>query len=114
MEERLKKTLGSISPAMAALLLILVVLVMLPEASATRYIVGGNMGWTSNVNYTNWAKGKHFYNGDWLCKLSLSHSVSLLPFLPVTLSYSLSPSLSLYDMDLNVRLCLAVKLLKSR
>lgn len=45
--------------------------VMLPEVAAVRYIVGGNMGWTSNVNYTIWAQTKHFYNGDWLCMLSL-------------------------------------------
>ncbi|PIN00551.1 hypothetical protein CDL12_26947 [Handroanthus impetiginosus] len=40
--------------------------VMLPEVAAVRYLVGGNMGWSSNVNYTTWAQGKHFYNGDWL------------------------------------------------
>lgn len=50
------------------------VIVMLPEASATRWTVGGNMGWTTNFNYTTWAKGKHFYNGDWLCKNHL-HSM---------------------------------------
>ena len=59
--ENLKKYLG-------LLLVVCTVLVMLPEASATRFIVGGNMGWSPNVNYTNWVKGKHFYNGDWLCK----------------------------------------------
>ncbi|XP_068334998.1 early nodulin-like protein 16 [Pyrus communis] len=37
-------------------LLCLVVVMELPEASATRYTVGGNMGWTSNVNYTLWAQ----------------------------------------------------------
>ncbi|PON96331.1 Cupredoxin [Trema orientale] len=43
------------------------VLVMVPEeVSAKRWIVGDNMGWTSNVNYTIWAQDKHFYNGDWL------------------------------------------------
>lgn len=42
--------------------------VMVPQADATRYIVGANMGWTTNVNYTIWAQSKHFYNGDWLCK----------------------------------------------
>ncbi|XP_057737596.1 early nodulin-like protein 19 [Arachis stenosperma] len=43
-------------------------IVMVPEASAKRWLVGDNMGWSSSygVNYTNWAKGKHFYNGDWL------------------------------------------------
>ncbi|TQD95333.1 lamin-like protein [Malus sylvestris] len=47
-------------------LLCLAVVIELPEASATRYLVGGKMGWTSNVNYTIWAQDKHFYNGDWL------------------------------------------------
>ncbi|XP_061358116.1 early nodulin-like protein 17 [Gastrolobium bilobum] len=41
-------------------------LVMLPQASAVRWMIGGNMGWSTNFNYTTWAKGKHFYNGDWL------------------------------------------------
>ncbi|MED6197439.1 hypothetical protein PIB30_056505 [Stylosanthes scabra] len=43
-------------------------LVMVREASAKRWLVGDNMGWSTSygVNYTNWAKGKHFYNGDWL------------------------------------------------
>ncbi|XP_022740900.1 lamin-like protein [Durio zibethinus] len=39
---------------------------VVPRADATRFIVGANMGWTTNVNYTIWAQGKHFYNGDWL------------------------------------------------
>ncbi|KAJ4961783.1 hypothetical protein NE237_021693 [Protea cynaroides] len=41
-------------------------LMMISSVSSTRYIVGGNMGWTTNVNYTVWAKGKHFYLDDWL------------------------------------------------
>lgn len=54
----------------------------------TRFIVGANMGWTSNVNYTIWAHDKHFYLGDWLCMLSLLPLSSqiysfLLPFLEV-------------------------------
>ncbi|OMP00976.1 Plastocyanin-like protein [Corchorus olitorius] len=40
--------------------------VMAPKADAKRFIVGSNMGWTTNVNYTIWAKDLHFYNGDWL------------------------------------------------
>ncbi|XP_075498737.1 early nodulin-like protein 17 [Primulina tabacum] len=40
--------------------------VMLPEVAAVRFMVGGNVGWSPNVNYTVWAEGKHFYNGDWL------------------------------------------------
>ncbi|KAJ0754372.1 putative Phytocyanin domain, cupredoxin [Helianthus annuus] len=39
---------------------------MLPEVSAKRFIVGGNMGWTSDVNYTLWAEYQTFYLGDWL------------------------------------------------
>lgn len=57
--------------AMAAIAFGLVV--MVPEAAdATRYIVGGKMGWATNVNYTIWAQDNHFYNGDWLCKFILS------------------------------------------
>lgn len=55
------------SPMMVALaVLVFAMVVMVPEVSATRWTVGSNMGWTSNVNYTIWAQGKHFYNGDWL------------------------------------------------
>ncbi|GMH19353.1 hypothetical protein Nepgr_021197 [Nepenthes gracilis] len=48
------------------LLISSLLLVILPQVSGVRFIVGGNMGWSSNVNYTVWAKGKHFYLGDWL------------------------------------------------
>lgn len=65
----------SIGWSAAAFVLTCAVLVMMPaEVSAVRYIVGANMGWNSNVNYTIWAQGKHFYLGDWLCILSLSFS----------------------------------------
>lgn len=47
---------------------LVVLLAAVPEVSATRWTVGGNMGWTTNVNYTIWAQGKHFYYDDWLCK----------------------------------------------
>ncbi|XP_075482970.1 early nodulin-like protein 19 isoform X2 [Primulina tabacum] len=40
--------------------------VTLPEAAAVRFLVGGNMGWSPNVNYTAWVDAKNFYNGDWL------------------------------------------------
>ncbi|CAA3011043.1 lamin-like protein isoform X1 [Olea europaea var. sylvestris] len=57
----------SIGWSAAAFVLTCAVLVMMPaEVSAVRYIVGANMGWNSNVNYTIWAQGKHFYLGDWL------------------------------------------------
>ncbi|KAJ8775213.1 hypothetical protein K2173_020217 [Erythroxylum novogranatense] len=45
---------------------ILAMAVMLPQVSATRWVVGSNMGWTTNVNYTIWVQDRHFYNGDWL------------------------------------------------
>ncbi|XP_027152810.1 lamin-like protein [Coffea eugenioides] len=51
----------------AAVLTAAVLLVMLPQVSSIRYIVGSNMGgWAPNVNFTIWAQDKHFYNGDWL------------------------------------------------
>ncbi|KAK4477593.1 hypothetical protein RD792_016829 [Penstemon davidsonii] len=39
---------------------------LVPEVAAMRFIAGGNKGWTKNVNYKSWAKGKHFYLGDWI------------------------------------------------
>ncbi|BFG26622.1 hypothetical protein CerSpe_128960 [Prunus speciosa] len=64
--EGLRRGVGSGS-AMVLVVLLCFVLVMVPEVSATRFIVGGgSKGWTSNVNYTIWAQGQHFYNGDWL------------------------------------------------
>lgn len=70
--EGLRRGVGS-GLAMVLVVLLCFVLVMVPEVSATRFIVGGgNKGWTSNVNYTIWAQDKHFYNGDWLCKLLFS------------------------------------------
>lgn len=62
--ERLRSVIG-----WWAVLTCAVMLMMPPEVSAVRYIVGANMGWTSNVNYTIWAQDKHFYLGDWLCTL---------------------------------------------
>ncbi|KAM0039864.1 putative Phytocyanin domain, cupredoxin [Helianthus debilis subsp. tardiflorus] len=51
----------------AALALCATLAVMLPELVAgKRYIVGGNMGWTTNYNYTLWAANQTFYRGDWL------------------------------------------------
>jgi hypothetical protein len=44
-------------------------------ASAAKVTVGGKMGWTTNFNYTLWAKDKHFYNGDWLCKFFFFYKV---------------------------------------
>ncbi|XP_044480116.1 lamin-like protein [Mangifera indica] len=41
-------------------------MVMIPEVAATRWQVGANRGWTTNVSYTIWAQDKLFINGDWL------------------------------------------------
>jgi len=62
------KLLVSMSQAMMMLLLVCTVLVMLPVASAKRWMVGDNKGWTTNINYSTWIEGKNFYNGDWFCK----------------------------------------------
>lgn len=68
--ERVKLGCGFGSPVLMVVALAVVLMtVVVPEVSATRWTVGANMGWTTNVNYTIWAKDKHFYNGDWLCKL---------------------------------------------
>ncbi|RDX90291.1 Lamin-like protein, partial [Mucuna pruriens] len=56
--ERMKRVL---SPPMVLLLLSFTLLLILPEASATKWTVGNNQFWNPNVNYTEWAKGKHFY-----------------------------------------------------
>ncbi|KAL3526556.1 hypothetical protein ACH5RR_011212 [Cinchona calisaya] len=53
-------------PATAAVLTAALLLVMVPQVTSIRYIVGSDKGWSPNVNYTIWARGKHFYNGDWL------------------------------------------------
>nr|GMD55381.1 lamin-like protein [Ipomoea batatas] len=53
-------------PTAAAALTCTLLVVMLPEVSSTRFTLGANMGWSPNVNYTVWARGKHFYLGDWL------------------------------------------------
>ncbi|KAL5582229.1 hypothetical protein UlMin_014671 [Ulmus minor] len=63
--EGLRSSGSSATVAVVAVFLF-ALLAMVREVSATRFIVGANMGWTSNVNYTIWAKDKHFYNGDWL------------------------------------------------
>uniref|UniRef100_A0A2P2P2C7 Lamin-like protein n=1 Tax=Rhizophora mucronata TaxID=61149 RepID=A0A2P2P2C7_RHIMU len=62
--ESVNRGSGLWSPMM--LVLAFAMVVMVTQVSATRWTVGGRMGWTTNVNYTTWAKGKHFYNGDWL------------------------------------------------
>ncbi|XP_071713114.1 early nodulin-like protein 17 [Rutidosis leptorrhynchoides] len=39
---------------------------MFPDVYGIRFITGGNMGWTSYVNYTLWTGNQTFYFGDWL------------------------------------------------
>ncbi|KAJ0535565.1 putative Phytocyanin domain, cupredoxin [Helianthus annuus] len=57
---------GSRWAMVVALAFCATLVILLPEVSAKRFIVGGNMGWTSNVNYTLWAGNQTFYFGDWL------------------------------------------------
>ncbi|XP_076944362.1 early nodulin-like protein 17 [Bidens hawaiensis] len=49
-----------------AIAFVAALVIMLPEVSARRLIVGGSMGWTTNVNYTLWAANQTFTFGDWL------------------------------------------------
>ncbi|XP_059643643.1 early nodulin-like protein 17 [Cornus florida] len=56
----------SIASPTLVVVLAFAAMLMIPQVSSTRFIVGANMGWTSNVNYTIWARDKHFYLGDWL------------------------------------------------
>nr|XP_043615605.1 lamin-like protein [Erigeron canadensis] len=51
---------------MVGLAILATLLVMLPQVSAKRFIVGGSMGWAPNFNYTLWAGNQTFYFGDWL------------------------------------------------
>lgn len=68
--EGVKRGTGYVSLTFAVVLMCVVVVVIVPGVSATRWMVGGNKGWSPGVNYTIWAQDKDFYNGDWLCKLS--------------------------------------------
>nr|TKS08277.1 plastocyanin-like domain-containing family protein [Populus alba] len=63
---------SSMTVAVAVAVLVFAMMVMVPEVSATRWTVGSNMGWTTNVNYTIWAQDKHFYNGDWLYRSQMN------------------------------------------
>ncbi|CAI9109766.1 OLC1v1009661C1 [Oldenlandia corymbosa var. corymbosa] len=60
-----RRTMGW--PTAALALTAAVLLIMVPEVASVRYIVGSGLGgWAPNINYTIWARDKHFYNGDWL------------------------------------------------
>ncbi|XP_047323256.1 lamin-like protein [Impatiens glandulifera] len=64
--ERLRIGFASPSVALVMVLTCFAFVAMIPQTSSVRYIVGANMGWTNNVNYTIWAQDKHFYTEDWL------------------------------------------------
>ena len=83
--ERMKRVL--------LLLLAFTVLLMLPEASATKFTVGNNQFWNPNINYTEWAKGKHFY-------LDFSSSFSFFSLISLKSCY-LSLLLSCFNLNLN-------------
>ncbi|KAI3862723.1 hypothetical protein MKX03_002015 [Papaver bracteatum] len=55
-----------LSLVLACSVLMVVMMMMPTEVSAKRWTVGGNKGWTSNVNYTIWAQNITFYKDDWL------------------------------------------------
>lgn len=71
---RTRREMGRVATLVGVAVALWLAAVMLPEVAAVRILVGKGMGdaWTTNVNYTVWAQGWHFYNGDWLCILSLS------------------------------------------
>ncbi|KAB2631703.1 stellacyanin-like [Pyrus ussuriensis x Pyrus communis] len=47
------------------LTLVTLVVILLPTiAMATDFVVGGDSGWTTGVDYPNWAKDKTFHVGD--------------------------------------------------
>ncbi|MQL74116.1 hypothetical protein Taro_006469 [Colocasia esculenta] len=56
----------SVALLVAALLACTCLLQSPAVVSADRYTVGSEKGWNPGVNYTVWAKDKHFYVGDWL------------------------------------------------
>ncbi|XP_050230198.1 early nodulin-like protein 17 [Mercurialis annua] len=62
----MKKACGFSSSLIMVAIAVVLMVVMVPQVSATRWTVGGNKGWTTNVNYTIWAQDKHFYKDDWL------------------------------------------------
>ncbi|KAJ0970680.1 hypothetical protein J5N97_018639 [Dioscorea zingiberensis] len=62
---------------MAALTVVVLLLLAAVPAFAVNYIVGDSQGWSTNVNYDNWASGKTFNVGDTLeFQYSPLHSVA--------------------------------------
>ncbi|KAH0454405.1 hypothetical protein IEQ34_016329 [Dendrobium chrysotoxum] len=60
------------------LLVVVAVFAGLNLSAAKLYTVGDSIGWTilNNPNYTAWASGKTFHEGDILCKLVVLHPYS--------------------------------------
>lgn len=58
----------------SAVLVGLLVVSCAAVAAATRYTVGDGEGWTTGVNYNNWANGKFFRQGDELGEQSSAFS----------------------------------------
>ncbi|XP_019161672.1 PREDICTED: lamin-like protein isoform X2 [Ipomoea nil] len=54
------------------------VVAMLPGVSSDHIVVGGFRLWNVNVNYTYWARGKHFYLNDWLDFIYDKNQLSVL------------------------------------
>ncbi|KAF6147206.1 hypothetical protein GIB67_039336 [Kingdonia uniflora] len=61
-----KRKPNMVSPTVLLLLTCAIFFISLPQVSATRFIVGAKYGWTTNVNYTDWAGNQTFYLDDWL------------------------------------------------
>ncbi|KAG2326130.1 hypothetical protein Bca4012_035102 [Brassica carinata] len=69
-------TMNGLSKMAATALLL--VLAIIPATIAETYTVGDTQQWASNVDYTEWVKGKTFRVGDILeFKYGLSHSVDV-------------------------------------
>ncbi|KAJ4975013.1 hypothetical protein NE237_008187 [Protea cynaroides] len=69
---------GIASAKVVVMITMVSLLVMISGVSSVRYIVGKDLGWSTNVNYTVWAQNKHFYVGDWLFFVYDRHTTSVL------------------------------------
>lgn len=80
---------------LAAAAALLFAAVMLPEAAAVRYTVGGKVGWSqSGVNYTIWAQDIKFNTDDWLCTLSFLY-IQICSFSFVSFCFFSAPDFTL-------------------
>ncbi|RZC76063.1 hypothetical protein C5167_000173 [Papaver somniferum] len=61
------------------LLLMLMAFLIIPaQVAAKGWTVGGNHGWTTNLNYTHWAENKTFFRNDWLMFVYDSNKLNVL------------------------------------